>query len=104
MILSVQDMSQDLYADPQARVEFKRLMTEQGAVQGFEYQLRRKDGARVWISENARVVRGSIGEVVAYEGTMEDITERKRAELERQVTFEIIHASTSPIIWTICST
>ncbi|MGA7626839.1 MAG: PAS domain S-box protein [Candidatus Acidiferrales bacterium] len=92
MILSVQDMSQDLYADPQARVEFKRLMTEQGAVQGFEYQLRRKDGARVWISENARVVRGSIGEVVAYEGTMEDITERKRAELERQVTFEIIHA------------
>lgn len=92
MILSVQDMSQDLYADPQARVEFKRRMTEHGSVESFEYQLRRKDGARIWVSENARVVRVSNGEVVAYEGTMEDITERKRSELERQVTFEIIHA------------
>ena len=38
-------------------------------------------------------MRVSNGEIVAYEGTMEDITERKRVELERQVTFEIfIHA------------
>ena len=92
MILSVKDMSQDLYADPQARVEFKRRMLEHGSVESFEYQLRRKDGARIWVSENARVVRVSNGEIVAYEGTMEDITERKRSELERQVTFEIIHA------------
>jgi PAS domain S-box-containing protein len=92
MILSVRDMSQDLYADPQARVEFQRRMAEHGSVESFEYQLRRKDGARIWVSENARVVRVSNGEIVAYEGTMEDITERKRAELERQVTFEIIHA------------
>ena len=92
MILSVRDMSQDLYADPQARMEFQRRMAEHGSVESFEYQLRRKDGARIWVSENARVVRVSNGEIVAYEGTMEDITERKRAELERQVTFEIIHA------------
>jgi PAS domain S-box-containing protein len=92
MILSVQEMSRDLYADPQARVEFKRRMTERGSVESFEYQLRRKDGALIWVSENARVVRVSNGEIVAYEGTMEDITERKRSELERQVTFEIIHA------------
>jgi two-component system cell cycle sensor histidine kinase/response regulator CckA len=92
MILSVRDMSQDLYADPQARAEFQQRMAEHGSVESFEYQLRRKDGARIWVSENARVVRLSSGEIVAYEGTMEDITERKRAELERQVTFEIIHA------------
>lgn len=92
MILSIQDMSQDLYADPQARVEFKRRMMEHGSVESFEYQLRRKDGARIWVSENARAVRISNGEIVAYEGSMEDITERKRSELERQVTFEIIHA------------
>lgn len=92
MILRIQDMSQDLYADPQARVEFKRRMMEHGSVESFEYQLRRKDGARIWVSENARAVRISNGEIVAYEGSMEDITERKRSELERQVTFEIIHA------------
>ncbi|MGC2724601.1 MAG: PAS domain S-box protein, partial [Candidatus Acidiferrales bacterium] len=92
MILSIQDMSQDLYSDPQARVEFKRRMMEHGSVESFEYQLRRKDGALIWVSENARAVRVSNGEIVAYEGSMEDITERKRSELERQVTFEIIHA------------
>ena len=92
MILSVQDMSQDLYADPQARVEFKRRMTEHGSVKVSIPTAPEGVGRRIWVSENARVVRVSNGEVVAYEGTMEDITERKRSELERQVTFEIIHA------------
>jgi two-component system, cell cycle sensor histidine kinase and response regulator CckA len=50
----------------------------------------RKDGTKVWVSENARAVRDSSGNIFYYEGTAEDITERKRAEAERQVTFEII--------------
>ena len=92
MILSVQDLGTEIYAEPSAREEFKRLMTARGAVKDFEYEVRRKDGAKIWISENAHVVRGPDGEILSYEGTIEDITARKRAELERQVTFEIIHA------------
>ena len=92
MILSVQDLGTEIYAEPGAREEFKRLMTARGAVKDFEYEVRRKDGAKIWISENAHVVRGPDGEILSYEGTIEDITARKRAELERQVTFEIIHA------------
>ena len=92
MILSVQDLGAEIYAEPGAREEFKRLMTARGAVKDFEYEVRRKDGAKIWISENAHVVRGPDGEILSYEGTIEDITARKRAELERQVTFEIIHA------------
>jgi PAS domain S-box-containing protein len=59
-------------------------------VEQFEYQLRRKDGAKIWVSENARAVRDAHGKIVCYEGTVEDITDYKRAELERQVNFEII--------------
>ena len=92
MIDSGRDVSTDFYADPQARVEFMRRMEADGAVERFEYQLRRKNGAPIWVSENARVVRDKMGKVVAYEGTMEDITDLKRAELERQVTFEIIRS------------
>ena len=91
MLATVHDNGKDFYADQQTRIEFQRLMEENGAVEAFEYQLRKKNGAHIWISENARVIRDSQGKVTAYEGTMEDITERKRAELERQVTFEIIH-------------
>ncbi len=91
MIRSVKDVRGELYADAQRREEFRRLMEERGVVEKFEYQLRRKDGTKIWISENARAVLDPAGAIASYEGTMEDITERKRAELERQVTFDIIH-------------
>src|SRR4029077_4949454 len=65
-----------------------------GQVEGFEYQVRRRDGAKIWFSENARAVKDAAGKLRYYEGTVEDITERKRAEAERQVTFEIIHGAT----------
>jgi two-component system, cell cycle sensor histidine kinase and response regulator CckA len=91
MLATVHDIGKDFYADQQTRIEFQRLMEQNGAVEAFEYQLRKKNGALIWISENARVIRDSQGKVTAYEGTMEDITERKRSELERQITFEIIH-------------
>jgi len=91
MLATIHDIGKDFYADPQTRLEFQRAMEEHGAVEAFEYQLRKNNGALIWISENARVIRDADGSVTAYEGTMEDITERKRSELERQITFEIIH-------------
>jgi len=92
MIESVRDIGQEMYADPQSREEFKRLIEQHGTVEDFEYQLKRRDGTTIWVSENARAVRDKNGKIVSYEGTIEDISDRKRAELERQVTFEIIHA------------
>ena len=53
---------------------------EKGIVQGFETQQYRKDGSIIWVSINARAVRNPTGKVLYYEGTVEDITERKRAE------------------------
>jgi len=91
MLATIHDIGKDFYTDPETRLEFQRAMEEHGAVEAFEYQLRKKNGAFIWISENARVIRDADGKVTAYEGTMEDITERKRSELERQITFEIIH-------------
>jgi PAS domain S-box-containing protein len=92
MMESVRNVGEGVYLEPQRREEFKKLMEENGVVEGFEYQIRRKDGATIWVSEHARAVRDADCRIVSYEGTMEDITDHKRAELERQVTFEIIHA------------
>jgi two-component system cell cycle sensor histidine kinase/response regulator CckA len=91
MIEGVHDVAQTGYVDPKRRDVFKQLIEERGIVECFEYQIWRKDGAKIWISENSRAVRDSSGRIVCYEGTVEDITERKRSELERQVTIEIIH-------------
>ena len=77
---AVSNIGDQLYVEPERRTEFNRLAVRDGFVSGFEAQLLRKDGTPVWISANARAIYDDEGEVVGYEGTLEDITERKRAE------------------------
>jgi len=71
-----------LYVDPGQRESVVRTLNEQGIVRNAEYQLRRRDGSVITVVENARVVRDSDGAVQGYEGTLADITVRKRAELQ----------------------
>jgi len=78
----VKEIARQLYVDPARRTEFIRLMNQQDAVWGFESPIYRKDGSVIWISENVRVIRAADGSVRYYEGTVEDITERKRVEEE----------------------
>jgi diguanylate cyclase (GGDEF)-like protein/PAS domain S-box-containing protein len=69
-----------LYVNPIDRERvFARLETE-GFIKNFEYRLRRKDGKEIVVLENARAVYDDNGKVVAHEGTITDITDRKRAE------------------------
>jgi len=69
-----------LYWNPEDRADFIRRIEADGEVRNAEYHLRRKDGRRLVILESGRVVRDEQGAVVAYEGTVADITERKKAE------------------------
>src|SRR5215203_5139458 len=82
MIAAVSDVGYHLCTDSAQRKEVVRLLQEQGTLAGFEVLGRCRDGSKVWISANARVIRGYDGRVVGFEGTVEDITERKRAEKE----------------------
>jgi len=79
---NVKEIARQLYVDPDRRAEFVRLMNQNDSVWGFESPIYRKDGTIIWISENVRVIRDASGEVLYYEGTVEDITARKRAEEE----------------------
>lgn len=76
----ISDIQAQLYVAPEKRMEFIALMRESGVVRNFEAQVYRKNGDIIWISENAREVRGADGHLLYYEGTVEDITERKRYE------------------------
>jgi len=74
------DVAGQGYVDPGARELFKRLVEEKGSVRGLEYQAYRKDGSKMWLLENARVVRDTSGATLYYEGTVANITDRKAAE------------------------
>jgi two-component system cell cycle sensor histidine kinase/response regulator CckA len=92
MIDAVQNIGEQLYAAPEELKEVRRRLRERDTVEAFECQMLRKDGSKLWISMNVRQVRNARGEIVARNGTAEDITQRKRSQLERQVTTDIIHA------------
>jgi diguanylate cyclase (GGDEF)-like protein/PAS domain S-box-containing protein len=69
-----------LYWNPDDRADFVRRIEADGEVRNAEYHLKRKDGSQLVVLESGRVVRDEHGNVVAYEGTVADITERKKAE------------------------
>ncbi len=77
---SIRDIQHQLYVDPKRRVELHHLLQKKDAVWDFQSQCYRKNGSIIWISENARTIRDANGKIVAYEGTVKDITDRKRAE------------------------
>ena len=76
----VTDISTQVYVDPARREEFISLILKEGRVRGFESQVFRKDGSIIWISENARSIANDEGQIVLFEGTVEDITRRKLHE------------------------
>lgn len=80
MMERLTDISTGLYVEPNRRQEFIRVMQENDVIRGFESQVKRKDGKVIWISENCRAVRDGKQRLLYYEGTVEDITQRRLAE------------------------
>ncbi len=80
LLENLSDIAEQLYVEPERRAEFGRLMRRDGFVRGFEVEVYRKNGGVMWASLSARTIRDAGGEITGYEGTVEDITERRRAE------------------------
>ena len=74
--------TQSLYVNPAEREHVITALHRDGRVRDAEFQLRRRDGGVITVVENARVVRDPDGGIAGYEGTLADITERKRAEMQ----------------------
>ncbi|HSM83346.1 MAG TPA: EAL domain-containing protein [Nodosilinea sp.] len=80
LMLTLTDINQQLYVQPGRRQAFTDLIQAEGAVLGFESEVYRQDGSVIWISESARGIYDRDGALVGYEGTVEDICDRKRGE------------------------
>ena len=76
----ITDIGQQLYVDPQQRIEFINLLETHSKVENFEYQARRQDGTVIWVKETVRMVHDTQGKIHYYEGIVENITQRKQAE------------------------
>lgn len=79
MTESVKDIA-SIYVNPNDRKSFVDKLLFEGRVSGIETEVCRKDGQKIWVMENARVVRNERGSVEYFEGSIWDVTERKEAE------------------------
>ncbi len=80
MVENISDLARQLYVDAEDRTEFVRRVRRDGSVSNFETRFCRRDGGTIWISMNARVLHDENGEPTGFEGTVQDISERKKAE------------------------
>ena len=79
MIRSITDISTQIYVDQRARNDLVRRLAEDEKLTEYETLDYRKDGSTFWTSMNVQAVRDSEGKILYYEGTLEDITQRKLA-------------------------
>lgn len=90
LMLVLNNIQQQLYVIPGRREEFVQAMLADQSVLNFESLVYRKDNSTLWISENARMVHDETGNLLYYEGTVEDITARKNYDhkIEHQATHD----------------
>jgi sigma-B regulation protein RsbU (phosphoserine phosphatase) len=92
LIHQVQNIGRSVYVNPSRRQEFIRLMEQNDVLTGFESPVYRKDGSIIWISENVQAVRHASGELICYEGTVEDISHRKLTEESLKNSESLYHS------------
>lgn len=80
--LSERNLEEYGYETGYSRDVFKKLLEENGEIKGLETSWKKKDGTSIIVLESSKVVKDSENNLVFYEGTVEDITERKRIEDE----------------------
>ncbi len=78
--LASRNLEEEGFEATYPRSQFKEQIEREGEVRGLEAAWIRRDKSVIFVRENAKAIRREDGDVLYYEGTVEDITERKKAE------------------------
>ncbi len=93
--LKTRNLEKDGFLSGYAREEFKSEIQSKGVISGRESVWLKKNGQRVFIREHARIVKNQSGDILYYEGTVENITERKLAERALQENIDLLNLQSS---------
>lgn len=81
ILREVKNANMSVYVNPKDRAMFLREAEGDKDYKNYQAQVYRKDKTKIWVNENVRAVRDDAGNVLYYEGSIEDITERKESEI-----------------------
>lgn len=77
--LAARNLNKAGFSKDSPRYEFVAQFEKTDVVEGLEAIWVRKDGSEIFVRESAKVIRDSSNDPIYFEGTVEDITERKKA-------------------------
>ena len=90
-----------LYVDTEKRERFLSDIKALNVSRYFEGRIRRKDGKKIWVNENVRPVKDDEGNLLYFEGSMEDVDQRKKAEIaltEAKIESDLANKSKSEFL------
>ena len=92
LMAAVNDVGTQVYVEPQRRADLLSALERDGSVRAFEFQVFRRNGEVIWLSVNCLAQRDAAGKTLYYEGTLEDITDRRvyQAQIERQANYDAL--------------
>ncbi len=102
--LSFVNITDELFVDPQDRINEHDLLNKEGLVRDYEMRLYKRDGEKIWVRDNVRAVKDENGNIYCYEGSLEDITERKlmeEAEREQRMFAESLRDTAAVLSGTL---
>lgn len=82
--LSLVNISEELFVNPEDRTAEQRLLQDEGIVRDYEMRLYKRNREIIWVRDNVRAVKDENGQIISFEGSLEDVTERKEMELAEQ--------------------
>lgn len=74
------NLSTQMYVHPEKRERMLEMIDKYGHVSGFEAEIYKKDRSVIWVSINSRAVKDAHGTLSHFQGSLEDITERRQAD------------------------
>ena len=113
LIANITDVKNQLYKDPDRLAQILEQLTGDMRATNFEFEVKRRDDSHAWLSQNVQVVYDENGKLLYYEGTAQDVTDRKQAEEDRELlirelerrnaelerfTYTVSHDLKSPLI------
>jgi PAS domain S-box-containing protein len=87
------NVPQTLYVNPEDRNRLADVLNQQGSCHGIEFHLKTKKGDVITVREYSRAIHNSAGEVVMYEGILEDVTRKKEQQEKLDQYYKALRTS-----------